>query len=71
MRRRDFITLVGSAAVWPAAAIAQQNTKKRQVGFITGFNDKELMPLFAAFRTRLQELGSFQRLAGFYPMDPI
>src|SRR5262245_45079792 len=57
MRRRDFITLVGSAAVWPAAAIAQQNNKKRKVGFITGFNDKELMPLFAAFRTRLQELG--------------
>jgi hypothetical protein len=57
MRRRDFITLVGSAAVWPAAAIAQQNNKKRLVGVITGFNDKEMMPLFAAFRTRMQELG--------------
>ena len=57
MRRRDFIKLVGSAAVWPAAAIAQQNNKKRLVGFITGFNDKELMPLFATFRARLQELG--------------
>jgi hypothetical protein len=50
MRRRDFITLVGSAAVWPAAAIAQQNNKKQLVGFITGFNDKEMMPIFAAFR---------------------
>jgi putative tryptophan/tyrosine transport system substrate-binding protein len=57
MRRRDFITLVGSAAVWPAAAIAQQNNKKRLVGVITGFNDKETMSLFAAFRTRMQELG--------------
>jgi putative tryptophan/tyrosine transport system substrate-binding protein len=57
MRRRDFITLVGSAAGWPAAAIAQQNNKKRLVGVITGFNDKERMPVFAAFRARMQELG--------------
>jgi hypothetical protein len=57
MRRRDFITLVGSAAVWPAAAIAQQKNKKRLVGVITGFNDKETMSLFAAFRARMQELG--------------
>ena len=39
------------------AAIAQQNNKKRLIGFITGFNDKEMMPLFTAFRARLQELG--------------
>ena len=57
MRRRQFIVLLGGAAVWPAAAIAQQNNKKRLIGFITGFNDKEMMPLFAAFRARLQELG--------------
>ena len=57
MRRRQFIPLLGGAAVWPAAAIAQQNNKKRLIGFITGFNDKEMMPLFTAFRARLQELG--------------
>jgi len=57
MRRRQFIALLGGAAVWPAAAIAQQNNKKRLIGFITGFNDKEMMPLFTAFRARLQELG--------------
>jgi len=57
MRRRQFIVLLGGAAVWPAAAIAQQNNKKRLIGFITGFNDKEMMPLFTAFRARLQELG--------------
>jgi len=57
MRRRQFIVLLGGAAVWPAAAIAQQNNRKRLIGFITGFNDKEMMPLFAAFRARLQELG--------------
>jgi len=57
MRRRQFIVLLGGAVVWPAAAIAQQNNKKRLIGFITGFNDKEMTPLFAAFRARLQELG--------------
>src|SRR3974377_2019704 len=57
MRRRQFIALVGGAAAWPAPAIAQQNNKKRLIGFIAGFNDKEMMPLFTAFRARLQELG--------------
>ena len=55
-RRRLPITLIGSAAVWPAAAIAQQNNEKRLVGIITGFNDKEIAPIYAAFRTRLREL---------------
>ena len=57
MRRRQFIVLLGGAAVWPAAAIAQQNNRKRLIGFIAGFNDKEMMPLFTAFHARLQELG--------------
>ena len=56
MRRREFIVLLGSAAAWPATGVAQQNNKKL-IGFITGFNDKEMMPLFATFRARLQELG--------------
>jgi len=57
MRRRQFIVLLGGAAAWPAAAIAQQNNKKRLIGLVTGFNDKDMMPLFAVFRARLQELG--------------
>jgi len=48
--------LLGTAAVWPATAVAQQNNKKL-IGFITAFNEKEVMPLFATFRARLQELG--------------
>jgi len=56
MRRREFIVLLGGAAVWPAAAVAQQNNKKL-IGFITGFNDKETMPQLATFRARLRELG--------------
>ena len=57
MRRRQFIVLLGGAAVWAVAAIAQQNNKKRLIGLVTGINDKEMTPLFAAFRARLQELG--------------
>jgi putative ABC transport system substrate-binding protein len=56
MRRREFILLLGVAAAWPATAVAQQSDKKL-IGFITGFNDKEMMPPFATFRARLQELG--------------
>ena len=55
MRRREFILLLGGAAV--SSAAAQQSNKKRLVGIITGFNDKETMSTFAAFRARMQELG--------------
>ena len=55
MRRREFITLLAGAAAWPAVAIAQQ--RKRLVGLIAAFNDKEMMPFVAAFRARMQELG--------------
>ena len=48
---------LAGAAVWPAVAIAQQNNKKRLVGMIAAFNDKEMTPFVAAFRVRMQELG--------------
>jgi putative ABC transport system substrate-binding protein len=57
MRRREFIILLGGAAAWPTVAVAQQDSKKRLVGLIAAFNDKEMMPLVAAFRARMQELG--------------
>ena len=55
MRRRDFTLLLAGAAAWPAVAIAQQ--KKQLVGLMASFNDKEMMPLVAAIRARMQELG--------------
>jgi putative ABC transport system substrate-binding protein len=57
MRRREFIVLLGGAAAWPAVTIAQQDNKKRLVGLITAFNDKQMTPLISAFRVRMQELG--------------
>jgi putative ABC transport system substrate-binding protein len=59
MRRRDFITLLGSAAAWPLAARAQQPTGMRRVAFLLPWleNDPEAMSRVTAFREGLEALG--------------
>jgi ABC-type uncharacterized transport system substrate-binding protein len=55
MRRREFITLLGGAAVaWPHAAHAQQSGKVPRIGYLSA---AEATPREDAFRQRLQELG--------------
>jgi putative tryptophan/tyrosine transport system substrate-binding protein len=55
MRRREFITLLGGAAVaWPLAARAQQPVKTR-IGITT--IQPRTSPIYAAFDQRLRELG--------------
>jgi putative ABC transport system substrate-binding protein len=60
VRRRDFITLVGGAAVaWPLAVRAQQGERVRRIGVLTGFAEDDRMgqAVVAAFRQRLAGLG--------------
>jgi putative ABC transport system substrate-binding protein len=56
MRRREFITLVGSAAAWPIVAPAQQ-TAMPVVGYLSAGSPDEGEPNAAAFRRGLQEVG--------------
>ncbi len=57
MRRREFITLVGSAVVsWPPAARAQQLAIPA-IGFLSSRTPKQAEYLVAAFRDGLKEVG--------------
>jgi len=59
MRRREFITLLGSAAISPIAARAQQSLQVRHVGVLAAGEgtDKEIAARLAAFQNALKELG--------------
>jgi putative ABC transport system substrate-binding protein len=61
MRRREFITLLGGAAVaWPLAARAQQPGGIRRIGMLPGITseaDSDAQARDAAFRQALQQLG--------------
>jgi putative tryptophan/tyrosine transport system substrate-binding protein len=60
MKRREFITLFGGAAVaWPLAARAQQPERIRRIGVLMGTaeSDPDAESEIAAFRQSLQKLG--------------
>src|SRR6266851_2369057 len=59
MRRREFITFLGSTAVWPLAARAQQPDRMRRIGVLTGVaaDDPAGRVRIAAFLQGLQQLG--------------
>jgi putative tryptophan/tyrosine transport system substrate-binding protein len=60
MRRRDFITLIGGAAIaWPLVAWARQADRTRRVGVLMGYaeTDPEAKALLAEFTRAVSELG--------------
>jgi putative tryptophan/tyrosine transport system substrate-binding protein len=60
MRRREFISLLGGAAVaWPLAASAQQPERVRRIGVLTSISadDPESQARLTAFVHGLQQLG--------------
>ena len=59
MRRREFITLLGGAAAWPLAALAQEGERRWRVGVLMGFdeNNPEVKGWLSGFMRGLAELG--------------
>jgi hypothetical protein len=60
LRRRQFITVLGGAAVaWPLVARAQQPERMRRIDVLMAYaeSDPEGQALVAAFREGLQKLG--------------
>ena len=59
LRRREFITLLGGAAVaWPLAASAQQGQRMRRIGVLVGAeNDPVAKTWVSAFTQALAGLG--------------
>ena len=59
MKRRDFITLVGTAAVWPLPLSAQQSEGMRHIAVLMGLpeDDPETKARAAKLRQELERLG--------------
>jgi putative ABC transport system substrate-binding protein len=59
MKRRDFIALAGSAAMWPVTAPAQRTVRVRRIGVLLAYpeGDLEAQSRIGAFEQGLRDLG--------------
>src|SRR5262245_51902799 len=57
IRRREFITLIGSAAVWPLAARTQVVGKVWRIGVLGGGPLPVLSQSYSGFQQGMRELG--------------
>ena len=59
MKRREFITVIGGAAVWPVSARAQQPERVRRIGVLLpgAADDVEFQTRVEAFQQGLQQAG--------------
>ena len=57
--RREFITLLGGAAVWPIVARAEQSERSRNVGVLVGLreDDPDTQARLVGLRAGLERLG--------------
>ena len=62
MKRREFIGLVGGAAVWPLALRAQQTQQTRRLGVLVGLAPNEDAPTAQAF---IKPFSESMRAAGW------
>ena len=70
MKRRAFITGLGSAVAWPVVTRGQENAKVWRVGYLSPASAFPVnVALLDAFRIKLQDLGyvgyKLRRLAAF------
>jgi putative ABC transport system substrate-binding protein len=57
MRRRDFITLLGGAAVWPVAARAQDRPAIPMIGYLSSSQSESVLKNMEGFRQGLIDAG--------------
>jgi putative tryptophan/tyrosine transport system substrate-binding protein len=62
VRRRELVTLLGSALAWPAAAHAQQADRIRRIGILMPYakGDSENEARVQALKQKLADLGWVQ-----------